>query len=257
MPTKIKIFDNAEFGNLRTYVEQDGIVLFCASDVAKALGYARPADATMAHCKGSVIYRPLETAGGTQQAKFITEADVLRLIVSSKLPAAQVYESWVFEEVLPSIHKHGGYLTPEKVEEALLNPDTIIRLATDLKEERAKRQQLQTENEAMAPKALFADAVAASETSILIGDLAKLIRQNGVDIGQNRLFAWLRENSWLMKSGSSHNMPTQKGMDMGLFEVKERTFQNPDGSVRITKTTKVTGKGQQYFVNVFLAEKVA
>lgn len=252
----IQIFDHAEFGDLRTCVEQDGTVLFRATDVADALGYSNKMQAIRAHCKG---VREISTPsnGGMQQAKFITESDVLRLIVSSKLPAAQAYEAWVFEEVLPSIHKHGGYLTPEKMEEALLDPDTIIRLATDLKAERAKRAQLQAENDAMAPKALFADAVSASSTSILVGELAKLLRQNGVEIGQNRLFAWLRENGYLMKAGSSYNMPTQRAMDMGLFTIKETTITHSDGHTTISKTPKVTGKGQQYFVNLFLAKKVA
>jgi anti-repressor protein len=143
-------------------------------------------------------------------------------------------------------------MTPETIEKAIYNPDFIINLATKLKDEQAKTAALTADNETMKPKALFADAVATSHTSILIGDLAKLIRQNGVDIGQNRLFGWLRDNGYLIGSGDRRNMPTQRAMDLELLEVKERTFQNPDGSVRITKTTKVTGKGQQYFINKFL-----
>ena len=253
----IQIFDNTDFGDLRTFIEPDGTAVFCASDVAKALGYTNPSKAIADHCKGITKRYPLETPGGVQQLAFITEADVLRLIVSSKLPAAQAYEAWVFEDVLPSIHMHGGYLTPEKLEEALTDPDTIIRLATDLKTERAKRQELEAENERMAPKALFADAVSASSTSILVGELAKLLRQNGVEIGQNRLFSWLRKNGYLMKAGSSYNMPTQRAMDMGLFTIKETTITHSDGHTTISKTPKVTGKGQQYFVNLFLAEKAA
>ncbi len=258
MNNNIQIFDNDDFGNLRTYVEPDGTVLFCATDVAKALGYLRPADAITAHCNGSVFYRPIQDSmGRIQQAKFITEADVMRLIVSSKLPAARAYEAWVFEEVLPAIHRHGVYATPEAAEKMLEDPDFLIAALNSLKEERAKRQQLQVENDDMKPKALFADAVSASTTSILVGELAKLLRQNGIDIGQNRLFAWLRENGYLMKSGSSYNMPTQRAMDLGLFTIKETTITHSDGHTTISKTPKVTGKGQQYFVNVFLAEMVA
>lgn len=252
----IETFNSSEFGQVRT-LEVDGGILFCAKDVATALGYSNHSDAVAKHCKGVAKRYPLMTAGGTQELRFIEEPDVFRLIVNSKLPNAEAFERWVFEDVLPSIRKRGGYLTPEKVEEALLNPDTIIRLATDLKEERARRAELERENAEMAPKALFADAVASSDTSILIGELAKLLRQNGVSIGQNRLFEWMRENGFLMKAGSSRNMPTQRAMEMGLFEVKERTIANPDGSVRITKTPKVTGKGQSYFVSRFLAKEVA
>lgn len=150
-----------------------------------------------------------------------------------------------------SIRKHGGYLTPAKIEEVLLNPDTIIKLATDLKEERAKRVEVEKQLEINKPKVLFAEAVATAKTSILIGELAKLIKQNGYDIGQKRLFQYLRENGYLIKQkGSAYNSPTQKSMDMGLFEIKERTINHSD-HIEIVKTTKVTGKGQIYFINLF------
>lgn len=262
----ISTFDSPEFGKIRTYSEPSGEVLFCATDVAKALGYVRPADAITTHCKGSVIRRPLQTPGGTQEAKFIAESDVMRLIVSSKLPAAQAFEAWVFEEVLPSIRKHGIYATAETAERLMNDPDFMIKTFEALKKERSRSKALEGLNrryendierqgkliDGMRPKELFADAVAASNSTILVGDLAKIIKQScNVEIGQKRLFSWLRDNGWLMKDGSSKNMPTQKSMDMGLFRIKETTISNPDGSVRITKTTKVTGKGQQYFVNVF------
>ena len=147
-------------------------------------------------------------------------------------------------------------MTADTLEKALSSPDFLIQLATKLKDEQERNQALKAENDRMKPKEIFADAVAASRTSILIGDLAKLIKQNGVDIGQKRMFAWLRENGYLIKrNGSDWNMPTQKSMEMGLFEVKESTVNNPDGSVRINRTTKVTGKGQQYFINKFLNEE--
>ena len=190
--------------------------------------------------------------GLSGETNFISEPGLYKLIGASRKPAAKRFNRWVTHEVLPSIRKHGAYMTPETIEKAIYNPDFIINLATQLKDEQAKTAELTADNETMKPKALFADAVATSHTSILIGDLAKLIRQNGVDIGQNRLFAWLREHGYLIGSGDRRNMPTQRAMDLELFDIKERTFQNPDGSVRITKTTKVTGKGQQYFINKFL-----
>lgn len=244
-------YEHKEFGNVRV-VEADGAVEFCGKDVAIALGYSNANDALKRHCKGVVKRYPLRTPGGTQDARFISEPDLYRLIAHSKLPNAQKFESWIFATVLPSIRKHGGYLTPEKVEEALTDPDTIIRLATNLKEERAKRQELEVENRELAPKALFADAVAASDDTMLVGELAKLLASNGINIGQNRLFAWLRGNGYLMKDGSWKNMPTQRSMDMGLFVVKETAITHADGHVTLSRTPKVTGKGQRYFVGRFL-----
>lgn len=244
-------YEHKEFGNIRA-VEVDGAVEFCGKDAAVALGYANANDALKRHCKGVVKRYPLQTPGGTQDIRFISEPDLYRLIAHSKLPNAQKFESWIFATVLPSIRKHGGYLTPEKVEEALTDPDTIIRLATKLKEERAKRQELEAENRELALKALFADAVAASNNTMLVGELAKLLASNGISIGQNRLFAWLRGNGYLMKDGSWKNMPTQRSMDMGLFVVKETAITHADGHVTLSRTPKVTGKGQRYFVGRFL-----
>lgn len=226
---------------------------FVGKDVAKILGYSRTADAIRKHVdsedKGVA---KMETPGGNQDLQVINESGLYSLILSSKLPQAKEFKRWVTSEVLPSIRKHGAYMTPQTIEKALLNPDTIISLATQLKEEQQHRKQLQVENEVMKPKALFADAVATSDTSILIGQLAKIMKQNGVDMGQNRLFKWMRTHGFLGKRGDSYNKPTQKAMNLGLFEVKERTVNNPDGSIRVTITTKVTGKGQQYFINKFL-----
>lgn len=241
---ELQVFENNQFGQMRTITE-NGNTLFCGSDVAKALGYVNPSKALNDHCRG-ITKRDTPTSSGVQTMSFIPEGDVYRLITHSKLPTAEKFESWVFDEVLPSIRKTGAYMTPETIEKVLMNPDTIISLATQLKE-------LQTKVEKDKPKVLFADAVAASHTSILIGDLAKLIRQNGVEVGQNRLFQWLRDNGYLCSTGERYNLPTQKSMELKLFEVKETTISNPDGSIRITRTTKVTGKGQAYFVNKFLA----
>ena len=253
MTQNIETFNSSEFGTLRTLMVGDE-PWFVARDVCDALDLS---NTTVAIQSLDDDERAKFNLGRQGEANLVSEAGFYKLVMRSRKPEAKAFQRWVTHEVLPSIRKRGGYLTPEKVEEVLLNPDTIIRLATDLKEERARRAELERENAAMAPKALFADAVASSDTSILIGELAKLLRQNGVSIGQNRLFEWMRENGFLMKAGSSRNMPTQRAMEMGLFEVKERTIANPDGSVRITKTPKVTGKGQSYFVNRFLAKEVA
>ena len=248
----LKIFDNPQFGSVRTLVENETI-LFCGSDVARALGYSNPRDALSRHCKG-VVKRDTLTLKGEQEMSFIPESDLYRLIVHSKLPAAEKFERWVFDEVLPSIRAHGMYATPEKIAEMLLDPDAMIQTLQALKAEREERKRLEAKAEEDKPKVLFAEAVSASQTSILVGDLAKLLRQNGASIGQNRLFEMLRKDGYLMKYGDSRNLPTQRAMEMGLFEIKETTINNPDGSIRITKTTKVTGKGQIYFVKRYLKE---
>lgn len=244
---ELKLFQ-FEDNQVRT-VSSNGIIWFAAVDVTNALGIKNPSDAIKPLDEDERARFNLGRQGSTN---FISEPGLYKLIGASRKPAAKRFSRWVTHEVLPSIRKHGAYMTPETIEKAIYNPDFIINLATKLKDEQAKTAALTADNETMKPKALFADAVATSHTSILIGDLAKLIRQNGVDIGQNRLFGWLRDNGYLIGSGDRRNMPTQRAMDLELFEVKERTFQNPDGSVRITKTTKVTGKGQQYFINKFL-----
>lgn len=244
---ELKLFQ-FEDNQVRT-VSSNGIIWFAAPGVANALELS---NTTVAVSSLDDDERSKFNLGRQGDTNFISEPGLYKLIGASRKPAAKRFNRWVTHEVLPSIRKHGAYMTPETIEKAIYNPDFIINLATKLKDEQAKTAALTADNETMKPKALFADVVATSHTSILIGDLAKLIRQNGVDIGQNRLFAWLRDNGYLIGSGNRRNMPTQRAMDLELFEVKERTFQNPDGSVRITKTTKVTGKGQQYFINKFL-----
>ena len=248
----LQLFNNPRFGDVRTLTE-DGNTLFCGSDVARALGYAKPQNAIAAHCKGA-LKRGIPTNGGMQEMSFIPEGDLYRLITHSKLPDAEKFERWVFDEILPSIRRNGMYATPEKLAEMLLNPDAMIQTLQALKAEQEKRRALEAQAEADKPKVLFSDAVSASSSSILIGDLAKLLRQNGVPIGQNRLFDRLRSEGFLMRNGESRNLPTQRAMEQGLFEVKETTIANPDGSIRVTKTTKVTGKGQVYFVNRYLKE---
>ena len=252
----LQIFNNDRFGEIRT-VEDGGKVLFCGSDVANALGYTNTRKALSDHCRCvTKCYIPHpQSPDKTIEMSFITEGDIYRLITHSKLPTAQEFEHWVFDEVLPSIRRNGAYMTDSTLEQALTSPDFLIQLATKLKEEKAKTAELQAKVERDKPKVLFAQAVETSKSSILVGDLAKILKQNGVDIGQRRLFAWLRDNGYLMKSGMARNMPTQKSMELGLFSVKESLINNPDGSTVITKTTKITGKGQTYFINKFLGNR--
>ena len=245
---EIKIFDNPEFGKVRT-MEINGEPYFVGREVAMILGYKNPLDALTKHVeeedKGVAN---CDTLGGTQKMTVINESGLYSLILSSKLPKAKEFKRWVTSEVLPSIRKHGAYA----VDELLNDPEFAIKTFTALKEERERSKRLSEQIEADKPKVIFADSVSAAKSSILIGDLAKILKQNGVDIGQKRLFGWLRDNGYLIKGGSSRNMPTQRAAEMGLFEVKVSTVNNPDGSIRETKTTKVTGKGQVYFVNKFL-----
>lgn len=251
--SELQIFSSEEFGEIRT-VEIKGKPYFAGSDVASALGYAIPHKAVQTHCKG-VLKWNIPTKSGNQDALFIPEGDVYRLIMRSKLPAAEKFESWVMDEVIPSIRKNGGCIAGQ---ENLSDDELLAKALMVAQNKIAERDRIIAEKqehiEKMRPKEIFADAVSSSHTSILIGDLAKLICQNGYQIGQKRLFEWMRNNGYLVKFGASKNMPMQRYIEQGLFEVKESNVQNPDGSVRITKTTKVTGKGQVYFVNKFIGE---
>lgn len=183
----------------------------------------------------------------------INESGLYNVILRSDKPQAKPFRKWVTSEVLPTIRKHGAYMTEETLEQALTSPDFLIKLANQLKDERAKRVALEQQAEIDKPKVIFADSVSVSTTSILVGELAKIIKQNGVDTGQNRLFSWMRENGFLInRKGTDYNMPTQRSMDMGLFEIKETSVTHSDGHVTVNKTPKVTGKGQVYFVNKFV-----
>lgn len=225
---------------------------FVGKDVAQVLGYRDTADALKKHVdEEDKLTRQFADSGQRREMKIINESGLYSLILGSKLPEAKRFKRWVTSEVLPSLRRNGMYA----MDELLDNPDLAINALQKLKEEREARRQLELQNEQMKPKALFAEAVETSSTSILIGDMAKLLRQNGVEVGQRRLFDWLRTNGWLMKSGESRNMPTQKAMEKGYFEIKGRTISNPDGSVRITKTTKVTGKGQVWLTNEFMGDR--
>lgn len=251
--SEVQIFQNQQFGEVRT-IEENGEILFCGSDVAKALGYAKPQNAISTHCKGA-LKRGILTVGGQQEMTFIPESDLYRLVFSSKLPTAEKFTDWVTKDILPTIRKHGMYATPEMAERMLNDPDVMIRVLQELKTEREQRKTLEQKVEQDKPKVLFSDAVSTAHNSILIGDLAKLIRQNGVEVGQKRLFEMLRQDGYLISRGASRNMPSQRSMEMGLMEIKESTVASPDGHIRVTKTTKITGKGQVYFINRYLKKE--
>ncbi len=252
-----KLFQNSNFGKVRVF-EKDGEPWFVGKDVAEALGYAKYRNAIAQHVDEDDALKQgvTDNLGRTQETTVINESGLYSLILSSKLPTAKAFKRWITSEVIPAIRKHGGYLTTEKTEELLNNPDLIIKLATDLKEERAKRTKAQQQLHEAQPKVIFADAVSASDSTILIADLAKLLKQNGHDMGQKRMFEWLRQNGYLIKRyGADYNSPTQRAMEMGLFKIKETAITHSDGHVTVSKTVKVTGKGQLYFVNLFAKRK--
>lgn len=235
-------------------VEKDGEPWFVLKDVCAILGLTnnRIVADRLDQDEVSQTY-VTDSIGRQQETTIINESGLYNVILRSDKPEAKPFRKWVTSEVLPSIRKHGAYMTPDKIEEVLTSPDTIIKLATQLKEERQARIRLEEEVEKNKHKVLFADSVSASSTSIPVGDLAKLIKQNGYDIGQNRLFAWMRSKGYLMKNGARQNMPTQWAMEMGLFQIQENTVSDADGNIHIARTARVTGKGQVYFINCFIA----
>ena len=254
--TDLQIFNSPEFGAIRT-IEKDGEPWFVGKDVAVVLGYGDTDQALRKHIDDEdKLTRRFDGSGQNRQMTIINESGLYSLVLSSKLSTAKKFKRWVTSEVIPSIRKHGAYMTPDKLEEVLLKPDTLIQLAQNLKTEQEKRRALEVKVEEQKPKVLFAESVEAAKTSILIGELAKLLKQNGINIGQNRLFEWLRNNGYLIKrQGSDYNMPTQRAMEMGLFEIKETTITHSDGHIHVSKTPKVTGKGQVYFVNLFVSKE--
>lgn len=254
----LQIFKSPDFGQVRT-IQQNGEPWFIGKDVAEILGYKKPENAIAVHVDDEDKTTTLIQGTGSNyksNAVIINESGLYSLILSSKMPKAKEFKRWVTSEVIPAIRKHGGYLTADKIEQALTDPDTIIKLATTLKEERAARQQAEASLQAAKPKVLFADAVSASDSTILIGDLAKILKQNGYNTGQKRLFQWLRDNGYLIKrQGADHNSPTQRSMELGLFRVKETPIIHADGHVTVNKTVKATPKAQIYFANKFLGGK--
>ena len=253
---ELQIFNSPEFGQIRT-IERDGEPWFVGKDVAAALGYTDLNKAIMMHVDDEdKLNDKMASSLGQRGGWFINESGLYSLVLSSKLPNAKKFKRWVTNEVIPSIRKHGAYMTPETLEKVLLSPDTLMQLAQNLKDEQEKRKALEQQIESQKPAVLFTGAVETSKTSILIGELAKMLKQNGINIGPNRLFEWMRQNGYLIKrKGTDYNMPTQRSMEMGLFEIKETAINNPDGSIRISKTPKVTGKGQVYFINLFLSKE--
>ena len=250
---KLQIFNNAEFGSVRTIVI-DGEPFFVGKDIAEVLGYSNPQKALRDHVdEEDKTVNDSFTVNGTKGI-LINESGLYSLMLRSQMSKARQFKHWVTSEVLPSIRKHGMYAR----DELLNDPDLLIAVATQLKDEREKNERLLQKIDEDKPKTVFADAVATARTSILIGELAKILKQNGVDTGEKRLFAWLRDHGYLVRrKGTDYNAPTQKAMERKLFEVKETAVSHADGHVTISKTTKVTGIGQQYFINKFLNERGA
>ncbi|ALA12307.1 phage antirepressor [Paenibacillus larvae] len=228
-------------------IMKDGQPWWLAKDICSVLDHSDVSMAVKRLDEDEKLTQTLFVSGQNRNVWFVNEPGLYSLILTSRKPEAKQFKRWVTHEVLPAIRKTGMYATDELLD----NPDFLIQAATKLKEEREARKLLESQIEQDRPKVIFAEALETSKSSILIGELAKLLKQNGINVGQNRLFNWLRAEGYLGRKGDYRNLPTQKSMELGLFEIKTRTIANPDGSTRITKTTKVTGKGQVYFVNKF------
>lgn len=268
MKKEIKIFKSEQFGEIRTAGTSENPE-FCAMDLCRALGFKNGRDAIAKHvdtpdvAKRDVGVVTGKKADGTDAVQnvemtFVNESGMYALIFGSKLPQAKEFKKWVTSEVLPSIRKHGAYATEQTIESIIADPDSGIRLLNALKEEREQRRMAESKAEQLeevakeqAPKVLFADSIIGSKSSCLIGELAKIITQNGYEIGQNRLFAWMRENHYLGTTGEYYNIPNQKYIEQGLFELKKNAH-SENGIMKTTITPKVTGKGQMYFVNKFI-----
>lgn len=250
---ELQIFNSEEFGEIRT-ITKDGEPWFVASDVAKALGYRMASDMTRRIDEEDKGYTKVRTHGGEQEMSIINESGLYAGVFCSNLDSAKSFKHWVTSEVIPSIRKNGGYIAgQETLSDEELMAKALLVANNKIAERDKIIEQKQARIEQMKPKEIFADAVATSHTSILVGDLAKLICQNGYQIGAKRLFSWLRDNGYLIKrKGADWNMPTQKSMEMGLFEIKESTHINGSGCNVTTRTPKITGKAQVYFVNKFL-----
>ena len=248
---QLMIFQNNEFGEIRT-IEVEKTPYVCLADVCKILDLSNPSQIrTRLKEDGLITNEVTDNFGRKQNAIFINESNLYKVIFQSRKPEAEKFTEWVTTEVLPTIRKTGMYATADLLD----NPDLAIETFKQLKAEREKRKLLESHIEDQKPKVLFAESVEASSSTILIGDLAKIIKQAGYDIGQKRLFSWLRDNGYLMKHGDSYNMPTQKAMDLKLFEIQERSIISPHGNPKLIRTTKVTGKGQIYILNKLADER--
>lgn len=279
MKDQVTIFENAQFGRIRTSLTKSGEPLFCLADVCKALDLGNPSQVKQRLQKNGVISNEvIDSMNRPQLMNFITEPNLYKCIFQSRKKEAEQFQDWVCGEVLPSIRKSGGYMvarqdeTPEQImaRALMVAKDTIDRQQAALKQSENKNYLLQCQNDALTsmnegqqrhikalmPGATFAKAVETSEHSILVGELARIIKQNGVEIGQNRLFSWLRDKGYLCKKGEMYNQPTQKALQMGLFELKKTVITKPNGDSLVTTTTKVTGKGQIYIVNKFLFDAI-
>lgn len=242
--------------NVRTIV-RNGEPWFVLKDVCDVLEIGNPSDVKARLSDGVVSIEGIQDAlGRTQNVVVVNEDGLYDVILDSRKPEAKAFRKWITSEVIPSIRKHGAYMTPETIEKTLTDPDFIIGLASRLKEANEEKLRLQSQIDYDRPLVLFAESIQVSKDSILVNDLSKLLKQNGVDIGEKRLFIWLRENGYLIKSGSEYNMPTQRSMDLKIMEVKMGSRSSSDGTVKLTRTTKITGKGQVYFINKF-ADKTA
>lgn len=245
----LQIFKNSEFGEIRT-VTKNNEPWFVAIDVCNALDLKNPTVSVGRLDEDEVT--KFNLGGLSGESNIVSEYGLYNLILASRKKEAKKFKRWITHEVIPTIRKHGAYMSSEVIEKTLSDPDYLIRLATNLKEEKAKRALAEAQIERDKPKVLFANSCEVAENSILIGEFAKRLKQNGFDIGQNKLFEWLRQHDYLCKSGERKNLPTQYAMELGLFEIKTRVLSNPNGSVRTTSTTKITGRGQIYFTNKFL-----
>lgn len=259
MPTEanctaeVQVFDSTEFGAIRA-LQIDGEPWFVAKDILDALGVDRTALRKLDDDEKGVD--SIHTPGGNQDVNVVSEAGLYVLILGSRKPEARAFKRWITHDVIPSIRRHGLYATPQAAEAMLADPDVMIGALQALKAERARVAELSAENAALAPKALFADAVASSDRCILVGDMAKLLKQNGYNTGQRRLFAKLHEDGYLMWSGGKH-VPTQRAMERGLFELKETTGVRPDGSAWTNFTVRITGKGQIELINRYCGGEAA
>lgn len=257
---KISIFTSDQFGDVRTYLK-DGEPVFCLNDICRALEIANARNVKSRLDVEDVRLMDTPTSGGVQSMAYVTEAGLYDVILRSDTPKAKPFRKWVTSELLPTVRRTGGYLAavPEETPEETM-ARAILLAQTTIERQRQRVQQLEAESASkdsaiaeMKPKAIFADALAASDKSILVGELAKILRQNGIEMGQNRLFRYLRENGYLCTKGECYNQPSQKSLEMGLFEIKKTVVMKPNGDSIITTTSKVTAKGQSYFVNKFLA----
>lgn len=249
----LQIFDIPDFGQIRT-IQQNGEPWFVGKDVADILGYQNGSRDVNRHVDEDDRQNYQNgTFESNRGLTIINESGLYSLILSSKMPKAKEFKRWVTSEVIPAIRKTGGYIAgSENMTDAEIMAKAVLVAQSTIRQRDQRIKELESDVAAAKPKVLFADAVSASDSTILIGDLAKILKQNGHPIGQKRLFCWMREQGYLIKrAGADYNSPTQRAMEMGLFKIKETAISHSDGHVSVSKTTKVTGKGQQYFINKF------